>query len=166
MNILLGTYGPLMLVRPCGIVVATEVFMGEATSNEFSCGDMNRRAMPRYQFQVDIEITWNSKTVWGRVRNISRGGMFIEVDNPPEPGAKFSANLSLNVPLRVIGLVRRATPRYGIGVSFVIPEEADQRRFEALLVALAHGSDPTMAAAKPPEGNPDGPLRCFAAVAG
>jgi hypothetical protein len=92
--------------------------------------------------------------------------MFIEVDNPPEPGAKFSANLSFNVPLRVIGLVRRTTPRYGIGVSFLIPDQVDQRRFEALLVALAHGSDPAMAAAKPGDAKPDGPLRCFAAVTG
>jgi hypothetical protein len=139
--------------------------MEKAATNEFSYGNRDRRAMPRYQFQVDIEITWSSKTVWGRVRNISRGGMFIELANPPEPGAKFSANLSLNVPLRIIGLARRTTPRYGIGVSFLIPDQADQRRFEALLVALAQGSDPAMAAAKP-EGNPDGPLRCFAAVAG
>ena len=164
--ILVGTYGPLMFVRPRRIVVPAEVFMEKAATNEFSHGNRDRRAMPRYQFQVDIEIAWNSNTVWGRVRNISRGGMFIEVANPPEPGAKFSANLSLNVPLRIIGLVRRTTPRYGIGVSFLIPDQADQRRFEALLVALAHGSDPATAAAKPAEGNPDGPLRCFAAVAG
>jgi hypothetical protein len=139
--------------------------MEEPTTNEFSYSNTNRRILPRYQFQVDIEITWRSKTVWGRVRNISRGGMFIEVDNAPEPGTKFSANLSLNVPLRVIGLVRRSVPRYGIGVSFLIPEQEDQRRFEALLVALADGSDRAMAGAKTPDGNPDGPLRCFAAAA-
>jgi len=139
--------------------------MEEPATNESSYSNTDRRATPRYQFQVDIEIAWNSKTVWGRVRNISRQGMFIEVDNPPQPGAKFSANLSLNVPLRVIGLVRRTTPRYGIGVSFLIPDQVDQRRFEALLVALAHGWDPAMAAAKPADANPDGPLRCFAAAA-
>ncbi len=139
--------------------------MEETTTNESSYSNVNRRVLPRYQFQVDVEIRWRSKTVWGRVRNISRGGMFIEVDNAPEPGTKFSANLSLNIPLRVIGLVRRSVPRYGIGVSFLIPEQVDQRRFEALLVALAHGSDPAMAGAKTPDGNPDGPLRCFAAAA-
>jgi len=31
-------------------------------------------------FQVDIEIAWNSKTVWAASGNISRQGMFIEVD--------------------------------------------------------------------------------------
>src|SRR5260370_14912422 len=150
-----------MFVRPPRIVVPTEVFMEEPATKESSCSNRDRRATPRYQFQVDIEIAWNSKTVWGRVRNISRQGMFIEVDNPPQPGAKFSANLSLNVPLRVIGLVGRTSPRYGIGLSFIIPEAADQRRFEALLVALAHGSYPAMAAAKPADANPVGPPRCL-----
>ena len=155
-----------MFVRPRRIVVPTEVFMEEPATNESSYSNTDRRATPRYQFQVDIEIAWNSKTVWGRVRNISRQGMFIEVDNPAERGAKFTANLSLNIPLRIIGVVRRTTPRYGVGVSFLIPEQADQWRFEALLVALAQGSDPTMAAAKPADAKPDGPLRCFAVVAG
>src|SRR5260370_41225760 len=155
-----------MFVRPRRIVVPAEVFMEKAATNEFSHGNRDRRAMPRYQFQVDIEIAWNSNTVWGRVRNISRGGMFIEVANPPEPGAKFSANLSLNVPLRVIGLVRRTTPRYGIGVSFLIPEPAAQRGFSTLLVGLGDGSDPGMAAPKPAAVNPRRSLRLFAALAG
>ncbi len=155
-----------MFVRPRRIVAPTEVFMQGQATNESSYSNTDRRATPRYQFQVDIEIAWNSKTVWGRVRNISRQGMFIEVDNPAERGAKFTANLSLNIPLRIIGVVRRTTPRYGVGVSFLIPEQADQWRFEALLVALAQESDPTMAAAKPADAKPDGPLRCFAVVAG
>ncbi len=91
--------------------------------------DVNRRASPRYQFQVDIE------------------------------------NLSLNVPLRVICVVRRIVPQYGIGVSFVIPEQVDKRRFEALLIALARGADPTKTGAKRPQAKPDEPLLCFAAAA-
>ena len=128
-------------------------------------GKVNLRASPRYQFEVDIEIEWGSKRVWGRVRNISREGMFIELDDALERGAKFSSNLSLNVPLRVICLVRRIVPRYGIGVSFVIPEQVDKRRFEALLFALAIGADPTTSTAKPPQAKPDEPFLCFAAAA-
>ncbi len=127
--------------------------------------DVNRRASPRYQFQVDIEIQGRSKSVWGRVRNISREGMFIELDDAPGPGAKFSGNLSLNVPLRVTCVVRRIVPQYGIGVSFVIPEQVDKRRFEALLIALARGADPTTNGAKRPQAKPDEPLRSFAAAA-
>jgi PilZ domain len=126
---------------------------------------VNLRASPRYEFQVDIEIERRSKSVWGRVRNISREGMFIELADPPEPGAKFCANLSLNVPLRVICLVRRTVPQYGIGVSFIIPEHADKKRFEALLIALACGADPTATGTKAPQPKPDEPLLCFAAAA-
>ena len=129
------------------------------------CSALNRRASPRYQFQIDIEIQWRSQRVWGRVKNISREGMFIELDDVPEPGAKFSGNLSLNVPLRVIGLVRRTVPQYGIGVSFVIPNRADKKRFEALLVALTQGSDPATTGVKLPRAKPDEPLRSFAAAA-
>lgn len=127
--------------------------------------EVNRRASPRYQFQVDIEIEWRSKSVWGRVRNISREGMFIELDDAPEPGAKFSGSLSLNVPLGVVCVVRRAVPQYGIGVSFTIPQQVDRMRFEALLIALALGADPATTSAKPPQAKPDEPLLCFAAAA-
>ena len=128
-------------------------------------GSINRRVSPRYQFEVDIEIEWGLKIVWGRVENISREGMFIELDDDvPEAGEQFTGNLSLNVPLRVIGLVRRTVPHYGIGVSFVIPEPADQRRFAALLVALAEGSDPQTTGAELPEAKPDEPLCCVASA--
>jgi hypothetical protein len=127
--------------------------------------DVNRRASPRYQFQVDIEIEWGSKSVWGRVRNISREGMFIELDDAPEPGAEFCGSLSLNFPLRVICEVRRIVSQYGIGVSFVIPEEVDKRRFEALLIALARGADSTTTGAEPPQAKPDEPLLCSEAAA-
>src|SRR5260370_34917843 len=106
-----------MFVRPPRIVVPTEVFMEEPATKESSCSNRDRRATPRYQFQVDIEIAWNSKTVCGRVRNISRQGMFIELDNPPKPAAKFSANLSLNVPLEAIGLRHNSAPHSGLAVS-------------------------------------------------
>ena len=121
----------------------------------------NRRVSPRYQFEVDIEIQWGSKIVWGRVENISREGMFIELDDVPEVGEQFTGNLSLNVPLRVIGRVRRTVPRYGIGVSFAIPEQADRRRFEALLIALAKGSEPETAGVQLPQTKADEPLRSY-----
>jgi len=137
----------------------------EVLNDKSSASKVNRRVSPRYQFQVDIEIQWRSQRVWGRVKNISREGMFIELDDVPEPGARFFGNLSLNAPLRVIGLVRRTVPQYGIGVSFVIPDQVDKRRFEALLIALAYGSDPATTGANPPQEKPDEPLRCFAAAA-
>ena len=100
-----------------------------------------RRKFPRYQFYVDAEIVWMSETRWGRVSNISRGGMFIEMAVPPSLGSYFPAYLALNVPLRVDCLVRRVAPRRGVAVSMTVPEE-ELARFEALLVALARGADP------------------------
>jgi PilZ domain len=114
---------------------------------------------------VDIEIEWRSKIVWGRVENISREGMFIELDDVLDPGEQFFGNLALNVPLRVVGVVRRTVPHYGIGVSFVIPQPADQRRFAALLIALAQGSDSEAAGVQLPQAQPEEPLCCVAASA-
>ena len=91
--------------------------------------------------------------------------MFIELVDTPEPDVKFCANLSLNVQFRVICLVRRSVPQYGIGVSFVVPKQVDKRRFEALLIALASGADPTATGAKVPQAKPDEPLLSFAAAA-
>ena len=139
--------------------------MEEILSHQSIQSAVNLRVSPRYEFQVDIEIERRSKSVWGRVRNISREGMFIELEGAPEPGAKFCANLSLNVPLRVMCLVRRTVPQYGIGVTFVIPEHGDKRRFEALLIALACGADPTATGAKAPQVKADEPRLCFAAAA-
>ena len=97
--------------------------------------------------------------------NLSREGLFIQLENAPRLGEQFSGNLSLNLPLRITGLVRRNVPQYGIGVSFVIPEQVDRRRFEALLIALALGEDPTATSAEPPQPKPEEPLLCLAAVA-
>jgi hypothetical protein len=164
-QLLRGTADPLTHLRAYHIVYLERCFVEEILSHQSIQSEVNLRASPRYEFQVDIEIDRRSKSVWGRVRNISREGMFIELEGAPEPGAKFYANLSLNVPLRVMCLVRRTVPQYGIGVTFVIPEQGDKRRFEALLIALACGADPTATGAKAPQAKPDQPLLCFAAAA-
>src|SRR5260370_29495232 len=89
---------------PCHSVGVWRCLVVEVLNDKSSASKVNRRVSPRYQFQVDIEIQWRSQRVWGRVKNISREGMFIELDDVPEPGARFFGNLSLNAPLRVIGL--------------------------------------------------------------
>jgi hypothetical protein len=158
-----GTADPLTHPATCHIVYLERCFVEEILSHQSIQSAVNLRS-PRYEFQVDIEIERRSKSVWGRVRNISREGMFIELKEAPQPGAKFYANLSLNVPLRVLCLVRRTVPQYGIGVTFVIPKQVDKRRFEALLIALACGADPTATGAMAPQVKPE-PLLCFAAAA-
>ena len=108
-----------------------------------------RREAVRYHFHVDAKIVWSSRARWGRVTNISRTGMFIEVADPPEFNVKFSAYLALDTPLRLDCIVRRAVPGRGIGVTLSVPQEGKER-FAALLLALAHGSKPTAASVSIP----------------
>jgi PilZ domain len=97
-----------------------------------------RRKFARYEFRVDAEIIWQSRKQYGRVTDLSRGGMFIEIADPPCLGANFTTFLALNSPLRLTCTVHRVLASRGVGVSFSV-QSADKKRFEALLLAL--GSD-------------------------
>ncbi len=126
---------------------------------EGSCPRLERCVSARYEFSADIEIEWCSKRLWGRVRNISRSGMFIELSDLPEVNARFFANLALNKPLRIECVVRRVVPGRGIGVSITMSGEEGRTRYEALLVALSLGSGPVAAGVElPPEDEPQRPL--------
>jgi hypothetical protein len=122
-----------------------------------------RRATPRYQFHVHAELVWQSRRSWGRVVNISQGGMFIEVENPFRVNTVFSAYLALNAPLHLICKVARISPGRGIGVSILVPRDA-KPRFSALMVALVSSVDPTVTMAMPP--TPPSRLIVRAAAAG
>lgn len=76
--------------------------------------------------------------------------MFIELPDPPELNASFSASLALNEPLRVNCVVHRIVAGRGVGVTIVIAEEQGRKRFDALLFALAQGSGPAAASVNPP----------------
>lgn len=121
--------------------VCSKCLVERILNDKSSDSELNRRASPRFQFEVDIEIEWRSKSIWGRVGNISREGMFIQLDEAMEPGATFSGNLSLNIPLRVIGLVRRTVPQYGHG-------QRELRRAARRMPALANCSWTADAAAR------------------
>lgn len=99
-----------------------------------------RRSSTRYQFRVQAELIWQSRRAWGRVVDISRAGMFIEVDNHFRVNATFSVFLALNVPLQLDCRVRRVVPGRGVGVSLTVPRHM-KARFDALLLALDFGTD-------------------------
>jgi hypothetical protein len=105
--------------------------------DEYSVHHPERRKSARYEFSAAIEIEWCSKKYWGRVRNISRHGMFIELPDVPVLNAEFSASLALNKPLRIECVVRRTIPGHGIGVTVSTPSKDSQIRYESLLRALA-----------------------------
>lgn len=111
--------------------------------------DRLRRKFARYEFHVSAELAWSTRTRWGRVTNISRGGMFIEMSEPPRVGTRFTVRLALNTPLEVEGIVRRIAPERGIGAAIFVREK-ERKRFEALLLAIGEGADPAVTATKVP----------------
>jgi hypothetical protein len=108
-----------------------------------------RRDAVRYQFHVSAKIAWPSRTRWGRVTNISKNGMFIEIAEIPDLRTSLSVYLALDTPLRLDCKVSRVVPRQGIGVTLSVPAEGKQR-FAALLLALSRGSEPHAAGANVP----------------
>ena len=122
-----------------------------------------RREFARYQFRVEAEILWQSRKIWGRVTDVSRGGLFIEMADAPCLNAHFTANLALNTPLRVNCVVRRVVPGFGIGVAVSVPE-ASRKRFQALLLALSAGADPAVTAVTVPRSEPPRTLAKAAAA--
>jgi PilZ domain-containing protein len=123
-----------------------------------------RREFERFQFEVRTQAVWESGTTWGRVTDVSRNGLFIELAEPPGFGAHFTANLALNVPLQLHCVVRRVVPGRGIGVSLAVPAES-KKRFEALLTALSLGADPAATAAKAQRSGSPRPTAKLTAVA-
>jgi len=107
-----------------------------------------RREFERFKFEVKTFVIWQSGKAWGRVTDISRNGLFIEITESPGLGGHFTAHLALRVPLQLHCLVRRVVPGRGVGVGFAVPEES-RERFEALLTALSLNADPIASAAKP-----------------
>jgi hypothetical protein len=85
--------------------------------------------------------------------DISRGGLFIEVEDGFRLNTSFPVFLALNVPLRLHCRVRRIVPGRGIGVSLSVPRDM-KARYDALLVALAFGSDAVSAGATLPGAAP------------
>jgi hypothetical protein len=112
-----------------------------------------RRQFDRFQFEVNAEVSWRSGKSWGRLTDISRSGLFIEMAEAPPPGAHFSVSLALNLPLKLTCIVRRVVPGHGIGVALSVPEQS-KKRFEALLLALSGGGDSASTAAKAPRPEP------------
>jgi hypothetical protein len=98
---------------------------------------LERRWAPRYAFRANLEIEWGSAVLRAFTRDISASGMFIESEEPLWIGAGFSAQIGLELPLKVNCFVRRIEPGRGMGVTVSLPEASHQRRYQELLSALS-----------------------------
>jgi hypothetical protein len=105
-------------------------------SGNASKAQIERRRETRYRFDAAVEIEWGSTTFLGRVRDISRGGMFLTTPETLWIGAGFLAKLLLDPPIHVDCTVRRAEPGRGIGVQMSIPEQGHQAQLQELLTRL------------------------------
>src|SRR5437899_12086725 len=94
---------------------------GSATQTE-------RRRSTRYPFGAVLEMEWGSAVIRGSVIDISAEGMRIEIADPLWVGARFSAVLALEPPLRMECVVRRCGPGSGLGLSTVSTESDDAVR--------------------------------------
>jgi len=96
-----------------------------------------RRWAPRYRFHADLEIEWGSTVLRARTRDVSANGMFIESVDPLWVGAGFSAQLTLDRPVRINCSVKRVEPGRGMGVSISIAEDQNSERYQELINGLS-----------------------------
>lgn len=100
-----------------------------------------RRWAPRYRFRADLEIEWGSTVLRACTRDISSSGMFIESADPLWVGAGFSAQLTLDKPVKLNCFVKRVEPGRGMGVSIALAEDQHQEAFQELINHLS-GNQP------------------------
>src|SRR2546425_11120571 len=86
-----------------------------------SATQTDRRSSTRYPCGAVLEMEWGSAVLRGRVLDISAEGMRIEIADPLWVGARFSAVLALEPPLRMECVVRRVEPGGGEGGSLGPP---------------------------------------------
>jgi PilZ domain-containing protein len=96
-----------------------------------------RRWAPRFRYHADLEIEWGSTVLRARTRDLSSNGMFIESVDPLWVGAGFTAQLTLDKPLRVNCFVKRVEPGRGMGVSIALAEEHHHQRYQEFINSLS-----------------------------
>jgi uncharacterized protein (TIGR02266 family) len=84
-----------------------------------------RRIDPRYERQLDVEVTADGKKLTARTVNVSLGGLFLETGTPLELGATVQLRFQLptqpeavEVSGDVRWVVKREGDRQGIGIRF------------------------------------------------
>ena len=98
-----------------------------------------RRLATRIETHGEVWAYWQCgrREDVSRVRNVSTGGMFLEIEQPLAKGQ--TANLHFLVQegaIQADAVVRRFTPGEGLGLKFVAIEKDCGRQFAELLTRL------------------------------
>ena len=101
---------------------------------------LERRKYPRYRFDAAMKFKWGMVEREARVRVIGAGGMEVELADPLWVGARFSAELATDPPIRMACEVRYIVPGHSMGLSAVVSEDTDRQRFSVLLRELAESN--------------------------
>lgn len=96
---------------------------------------MERRHFPRKQLRIGIEMEWGSAVLRGTVRDLSTGGLFVELVPPLWIGAAFQARLLLQPVVSLDCTVVRVEPGVGVGVTFDVRDAQGRTQIEKLLVS-------------------------------
>ena len=99
----------------------------------------DRRHSRRFACDFDITIEWGAAVLAGSVKEISAGGMFVELEAPLWIGARFAAQLALDKPVALDCVVCRVEPHRGMAVTFAASPEVGRARITVLLQRLAAG---------------------------
>ncbi len=86
-----------------------------------------RRWAPRFRYHADLEIEWGSTVLRARIESV----------DPLWVGAGFTAQLTLDPPLRVNCFVKRVEPGRGMGVSIALAEEGHQQQYQEFISSLS-----------------------------
>src|SRR2546430_16287017 len=98
---------------------------------------LERRWAQRYDFRATLDIEWGSAVLRASTRDVSSNGMFIESVDPLWVGAGFTAQLTLDPPLRVNCFVKRVEPGRGMGVSIAPAEGQHQQQYQEFVNSLS-----------------------------
>jgi hypothetical protein len=105
--------------------------------------DLERRRAPRYQFVADAEVTEivSSTCLHARTGDLSVGGCFLDMLNPPPEGTEIRVRVShANTNFTALGRVVFVFPNVGMGVMFTIVENDQQAVLQKWLIELSHGN--------------------------
>ena len=101
--------------------------------------EIEKRESRRSSCAADVEVEWGSSILHARTRNLSLGGMLLEMTNPLWMSAEFDARVALpDGPIKVRCIVRRVVAGVGIGVEFLEMSPGELGRLRLLLERLPY----------------------------